>query len=904
MIARAAILLTCVLASVTPLAAQTSADGVSSLLVRLQGALQSSDPARLSAVFSPVTAPAQVEKLLADLTIPDRTRTVVRERDRFPLPGSLPGDGYRVVVEVFTETARRARVITARLDVRRPRDGDPDSWRVTGAERLTTVEGLYRLRIDPAKLFDARGLTLRSEDLVLTLHEGSVFHVDSEAGVTGLVLLGRGEVRFTPEPEAEKTQLRIFSDHDSLVTPFDTLFVRFSPGEYESRVKGSSLRPVAVDQRALRRADEILAREGPKSFNLDLRDLSSEPWYLLPPPGDFVAEIRTRRHGTVTYARTMNRSEDVTLFDRERQRTISLYASAAKLATRSRFYNEDDLSDYDVIDYDISVTVTPQRETLEGQARVTIRVRSDVLSSLTLRLAEQLTVRDVVSVEFGRLLHFRVRNQNSVVVNLPVALTRETETTLVVTYSGELPSQRVDGEALALAGQDTLFVLSTEPHYLLSNRASWYPQGEVTDYATATLRITVPEGFGCVASGTLLPAAAPGARGSAPAPPARSRTFVFRASDPVRYLAVIVTRLSAIASTTLRLQTDSPVAAAGASAPFLSSTGELLPGFRVRDTIDLSVQANPRLTGRGRERLAWTVDILRFYAGLLGDVPYPSLTVALVEDDLPGGHSPAHFAVLNNPLPSAPVVWRNDPAAFTGFPEFFLAHELAHQWWGQAVGWKSYHEQWISEGFAQYFSALYAQKVRGDSSFEDMLRQFRRWALSESAEGPIYLGYRLGHIDADSRVFRALVYNKGAAVLHMLRRLLGDEVFFTGLRRFYEDHKFQKAGTDDLQRTMEAESGRSLARFFERWIYGAALPRLRYETALREGELTVRFEQLGELVFDFPITVTITYADGREQDVVVPVLDKLVEQRIPTLGTVKQVQINRDSGALAHIEGS
>jgi hypothetical protein len=62
-----------------------------------------------------------------------------------------------------------------------------------------------------------------------------------------------------------------------------------------------------------------------------------------------------------------------------------------------------------------------------------------------------------------------------------------------------------------------------------------------------------------------------------------------------------------------------------------------------------------------------------------------------------------------------------------------------------------------------------------------MLRQFRRWSLSDSDQGPVHLGYRLGVVKGNVRVFRALVYNKGAAVLHMLRRLLGDDVFFTGL---------------------------------------------------------------------------------------------------------------------------
>jgi hypothetical protein len=85
----------------------------------------------------------------------------------------------------------------------------------------------------------------------------------------------------------------------------------------------------------------------------------------------------------------------------------------------------------------------------------------------------------------------------------------------------------------------------------------------------------------------------------------------------------------------------------------------------------------------------------------MDDTPYESLPVTMLEHDLPGGHSPAYFAIVNNPPPFRKLYWGNDPAAFAGVPEYFLAHEIAHQWWGQAVGWKNYHEQWISEGFAQ-----------------------------------------------------------------------------------------------------------------------------------------------------------------------------------------------------------
>ena len=285
----------------------------------------------------------------------------------------------------------------------------------------------------------------------------------------------------------------------------------------------------------------------------------------------------------------------------------------------------------------------------------------------------------------------------------------------------------------------------------------------------------------------------------------------------------------------------------------------------------------------------------------MADAPYDSFTLALTESDLPGGHSPAYFAMLNQPLPQSPFVWTNDPVSFQNYPSFFIAHELAHQWWGQAIGWKNYHEQWLSEGFAQYFAALYAERERGPEQFASVLRQMRRWAIDMSPQGPVYLGYRLGHIKADGRVFRALVYNKGAMVLHMLRRLMGDEAFFAGLRDFYATWRYTKAGTDDFRVAMEKAGGQPLERFFERWIYGSAIPTVRFSSQVDGSQLRVRFEQKGE-VFDIPITVTITYTDGTSEDVIVKLTEATTEQMIPLKGALRAVEVNKDGGALAEIE--
>jgi predicted metalloprotease with PDZ domain len=313
------------------------------------------------------------------------------------------------------------------------------------------------------------------------------------------------------------------------------------------------------------------------------------------------------------------------------------------------------------------------------------------------------------------------------------------------------------------------------------------------------------------------------------------------------------------------------------------------------------VQANPRQTGRARDIAERSSAIFQFYASLVGEAPYPSFTLAVAEADLPGGHSPAYFALLNHQLPTSPLVWRNDPVSFANFQWFFLAHELAHQWWGQAIGWKNSHEQWLSEGFAQYFAALYAAHDGGPSAMTPMLRQMRSTALDSSDQGPVYLGYRLGHIKGDGRVFRAIVYNKGAMVLHMLRRLLGDEVFFGGVRRFYTEWRFRKAGTDDLRLAMEAVSGRDLNRFFDAWIYGAATPRIRFTYTAAAGAATLRFEHLAN-VMEVPLTATITYRSGETQTIIVPVTDQIVERTVPLKGALRTITVNDDHAALAEIE--
>jgi Peptidase family M1 domain len=873
------------------------ADGVRLLLARMERILQAGDGQAYMAALAETADRNRARDFISSELLPGATRAVIQERDRQGLAGTLPGNGYRLIVDTFADFGSRARAATWRVDVKRTGDPGTDrEWTIADQERLSTVDNLYRVGLNASKAFSARNLKIAAEDLDLTLPEGTVYVGDIDIGVTALVLLGRGTLDFHPASATERGQVKIFCGAEALDTTFDAAFIRLNPADFEAMISETALQPKAIDPRELRRAQDIFREESQKSFVIDLGDLSRDAWSLLPSSGDFIAEMRTRRYDTLTYARSGAEAEDITLFDRKRHHNIALYASRQKLATRGRFYNEDDLVDYDVLHYDIDVAASPERQWIDGKTTLRIKVRSYVLGTLTLRLADPLIVQSIVSYEYGRLFGIRVKNQNTLVVNLPTALSRDTELTLTISYAGRLEPQTPDREAIALEqsrpGADDIPLFAPEASYLYSSRSYWYPQAPVSDYATARIRLSVPPAIDCVASGELEPGFPTLVTGQGSPQP--RKLYVFSATQPLRYLAFVMSRFARAETATIAFPTKG-----NGRPPGPDDEGIRVMGSTYR-SMNLSIEANPRQMQRGRELADRAADIAMFYESLVGDSPYSSFTVALIESDLPGGHSPGYFAALNQPLPSSQLQWRNDPAAFSGFPDFFIAHELAHQWWGQAVGWRNYHEQWISEGFAQYFAALYAQRQRGDDEFVSVMRQMRKWAIEQSDQGPVFLGYRLGHIRGESRVFRALVYNKGATVLHMLRRLVGDDAFFRGLRRFYWTSRFHKAGTDDFREAMEQEAGRPLDRFFERWIYGATLPRLKVGYRVDGNEVVLRVEQVGD-VFDVPVTIALQYADRKTVDVLVRVTEQVVEQRVPLAGVLRGIEVSKDDGTLAEI---
>jgi aminopeptidase N len=154
--------------------------------------------------------------------------------------------------------------------------------------------------------------------------------------------------------------------------------------------------------------------------------------------------------------------------------------------------------------------------------------------------------------------------------------------------------------------------------------------------------------------------------------------------------------------------------------------------------------------------------------------------------------------------------------------EDVVAHEIAHQWFGDSVTESTWADLWLSEGFATYFAGLFIEKYDGDDAFRDYLRNAaeRCFAYEKQHNTPIH--------DTETQDLMRLLnennYQKGAWVLHMLRKRLGGEMFFRGLRAYYNAHAQANATTEDLRDALEKASGQNLHAFFTRWVYGTGHP--------------------------------------------------------------------------------
>ena len=210
-----------------------------------------------------------------------------------------------------------------------------------------------------------------------------------------------------------------------------------------------------------------------------------------------------------------------------------------------------------------------------------------------------------------------------------------------------------------------------------------------------------------------------------------------------------------------------------------------------------------------------TRDALAFYSEWIG--PYAYEKLANVQSNSVSGGMEAASAIFysaGSVVGDRNTRWRN-----------VVIHEIAHQWFGNAVTERDWDDVWLSEGFATYFTLLFIEHAYGRDEFVDGLRRSRQTILDFDAKRP---DYRLVHDNLSdmSQVTTNMTYQKGSWVLHMLRQRMGDDRFWAGIRAYYARYMNAHASTADFRAVMEEASGEDLAPFFDQWLYRGGVPRL------------------------------------------------------------------------------
>ena len=287
-----------------------------------------------------------------------------------------------------------------------------------------------------------------------------------------------------------------------------------------------------------------------------------------------------------------------------------------------------------------------------------------------------------------------------------------------------------------------------------------------------------------------------------------------------------------------------------------------------------------------------TKQVLEFYGDRVG--PYAYEKLANIQSNSVGGGMEAATSIFygdNSVTGERTTRWRN-----------VIIHEIAHQWFGNAVTEYDWDDVWLSEGFATYFTLLFREHQYGRDDFVQGLIQSRDRVRSFYEENP---DYRIVHdgLDDMSRVTSSQTYQKGGWTLHMLRGVIGDDAFWSGIQEYYRLYRDKNASTDDFRRAMEEASGRDLTGFFHQWLYqGGAL---KYEGGwsydARSGTLEVELNQVQNDGYSFkmPVPLAIYGADGEEPRIELLQVDEMTNRfTISVDGEPESVVLDPDTWVL------
>ena len=707
--------------------------------------------------------------------------------------------------------------------------------------------------LDAARVAKVESTVLEKDAATLTFLSGTLALAQPVApaeGQEGRVLAaafkGRGRLRFAPSLPMERQQLAFHSGQQPLEAEFSEavlLFTDETAAELSGQLAFGSGQVSGLQKLYLNRNK----RWKKYGLNWEPRLLKS----LLSPSPEryalFVAELKTDRHGWLTLIVDAADPEQVELvrFD-SRRRARDIWSKFPAGGRPPQLAFEDPLGhhDYRISSYVLDVTIENNTE-LHGTATVELDFRRGGERVLLFQLDPNLRVTEITGAEGQPLSFFQPKDPKDdfflgdyLVVVSPDAIP-EGRTQLHFAYHGKRVVRKV--------GSGNFFCRSF----------GWYPT-----YGSGRYTITTNQTAG-------------------------KSDFEIILRVPKKYTAVAVgskkdDRKEGDYRIT-RWTSDIPLKVAGFAygdyRVVTEQSGETAIEIYANKRPDDFLQSVEMVTGAGsgvamgslspsnmaKEMAVEIGNSLRVMEAYFGPYPYKKLAVS----NIPYSYGQGWPSLLYLSALSFLDTTQRHNLGITDhvqLTDFFRAHETSHQWWGHVVGWKSYHDQWLSEGFAEFSGNLYTLFRRKPGEYFRLLRNSRRNLRQKDREGAVY--DRIGPIYAGRRLrsakhpggYSRVVYEKGGWVLHMIRMMLYDprnsddkDARFKALMKdFTSTHFNQAASTEDFKailekhmtRQMDLDRNGTMDWFFNSWVYGTGIPHYEFsytvEPAPQEGKFVLK----------------------------------------------------------------
>jgi hypothetical protein len=709
------------------------------------------------------------------------------------------------------------------------------------------------------------------------LRSGTVCFVAPVQGkVTGAVFVGDGNFVLDPPSASERSSLKLLTKSNEFSEQFERLVLRFTDSTYDELKKAGSSATGGCDAGVLKDSQHDMRHNRQLKYNLDARILadvlSSNPGHL------FVAFVHGKRyndkelfvidpHGAPAVA-----PEQVELmtYDENKFGIWTAFPSTAAEGRHRRAIR---------IEHQQLDTTIEKSGNLGGKATTTFVSQTDGLRAVPFDLFPSLRVQSVTA-EGNQPLAFIQEDKHDDAdfwVVLPKPLAPGEKFTITTSYGGK--------EAVTNEGSGNYFPVARE---------DWYPNAAFGEYVTYDMTFHIPKGMKMAATGALVSESNDGGQ----------NVTVWKSEAPQTVAGFNFGRFKMEQAKLDKPEYLVQSFANEESPNWVQSlqreaSGDEMP-TRGHHTSEVAL-GTMSTTGLNKKALAEGQLAVQLYSDYFGPSSFKHLQVTQ--------QTVCNFGQSWPELVWIPLCYYFDTTVRhqlgmdwgdRGYWKVVTPHEVAHQWWGHTVGFNSYRDQWMSEGFADMSASLYLSLIeKNPNKFISFWNDERELLLERNKEGfraidagPVTMGYRMSNSRTGFDVTRRLIYPKGAYILHMVRMMMhdrqtGDQRFKETMQDFVKTYMNKAATTEDFKamvekhmtRDMDLEGNQKMDWFFNEYVYGTALPSYKMDSSFDVGAD-------GDFVLSFKVTQSNVDDKFR---MVVPLYLELADGNMFFLGRAKLV---------------